>query len=159
MTDPFNGAPTNDEFDPDRDWPDTKDKKDTVIASEKNEGKMTITLKGGSGFESPWIVLYADDAADGLNQMQDENLKTLMEVVKRAGKHFAGGDSKAAQQPSNDKPARQQPPQDLSDDDRFCAHGERTFKTGTSKSGRAWKAMMCPTPQGTPDQCPPKWLR
>jgi hypothetical protein len=33
-----------------------------------------------------------------------------------------------------------------------CAHGERTYKTGTSKAGKAWAAFMCPV-----KECHPIW--
>lgn len=158
MNDPFADAPTNDQFNADNEFPKTEEKK-TVTVSEKTDGKMTITLKGGSGFDSPWIVLYADDASDGLEQMQDENLKTLMDVVKRAGKHFAGGDSKPAAQPQQGStPPQQQPPSNVSDDERTCNHGERVFKSGVNKQGKPYKAMFCPS-QDRNSQCPPKWLR
>lgn len=41
-----------------------------------------------------------------------------------------------------------------------CQHGAKTYKTGVAKStGREWRAWMCPSPQGTPDQCAPDFLR
>jgi hypothetical protein len=38
-----------------------------------------------------------------------------------------------------------------------CRHGERKIKSGESANG-PWCAAFCPTPKGTPDQCPPIWL-
>lgn len=37
-----------------------------------------------------------------------------------------------------------------------CAHGARVHKTGVGAKG-PWSAWMCPTPKGTPNQCPPAW--
>ncbi len=39
-----------------------------------------------------------------------------------------------------------------------CEHGERKYVTGTSAKG-PWFAYMCPTPKGTPGQCPPEWIK
>lgn len=36
-----------------------------------------------------------------------------------------------------------------------CAHGERVFKSGTSKAGKQYSAWFCPAPQGS--QCSPQW--
>lgn len=41
---------------------------------------------------------------------------------------------------------------------KTCKHGEMTKKTGASAKG-PWKAFMCPSPKGTPDQCDPLWVR
>lgn len=41
-----------------------------------------------------------------------------------------------------------------------CKHGAMTFRSGTSaKTGKEWKAWMCPAPKGTPDQCPADFIR
>ena len=41
---------------------------------------------------------------------------------------------------------------------RTCKHGEMTKRTGAGAKG-PWKAFMCPSPKGTPDQCEPGWIR
>lgn len=41
---------------------------------------------------------------------------------------------------------------------RSCKHGEMTKRTGSGPKG-PWKAYMCPSPKGTPDQCEPTWIR
>ena len=41
---------------------------------------------------------------------------------------------------------------------RTCKHGEMTKRTGAGAKG-PWKAFMCPSPKGTPDQCEPAWIR
>jgi len=38
-----------------------------------------------------------------------------------------------------------------------CAHGPMTARSGTSARG-PWKAYMCPTPKGTPDQCKAQFI-
>jgi hypothetical protein len=41
---------------------------------------------------------------------------------------------------------------------KTCKHGPMTPRTGSGAKG-PWKAYMCPSPKGTPDQCEPEWLR
>ena len=41
---------------------------------------------------------------------------------------------------------------------KTCKHGEMTKRTGAGAKG-PWKAFMCPSPKGTPDQCEPVWIR
>lgn len=36
--------------------------------------------------------------------------------------------------------------------DRTCSHGVMVKRTGATDKG-PWRAYMCPTPKGTPDQC------
>jgi len=38
-----------------------------------------------------------------------------------------------------------------------CAHGPMTARSGVSARG-PWKAYMCPTPKGTPDQCKAQFI-
>jgi hypothetical protein len=42
--------------------------------------------------------------------------------------------------------------------DKQCKHGSMTKRTGAGAKG-PWKAYMCPSPKGTPDQCEPVWVR
>lgn len=39
-----------------------------------------------------------------------------------------------------------------------CAHGPRVYRESKPGAARQWKAWMCGTPQGTPNQCPPEWI-
>lgn len=39
-----------------------------------------------------------------------------------------------------------------------CRHGPMTFRQGTGAKG-PWKGYFCPTPKGTPGQCPPQFQR
>jgi predicted RNase H-like HicB family nuclease len=38
-----------------------------------------------------------------------------------------------------------------------CSHGSMIGRKGSGAKGE-WKGFFCPTPKGTPDQCPPQWL-
>lgn len=41
---------------------------------------------------------------------------------------------------------------------RECKHGPMTKREGSSEKG-PWKAYMCPTPKGTPDQCKADFIK
>lgn len=40
---------------------------------------------------------------------------------------------------------------------RACHHGPMVTRKGMGAKGE-WKGYFCPTPKGTPDQCPPEWI-
>ena len=40
-----------------------------------------------------------------------------------------------------------------------CKHGGMTFRQSKPGAPKEWKGYFCPTPQGTADQCEPKFLR
>lgn len=41
----------------------------------------------------------------------------------------------------------------------MCPHGQRTYKTGMSKTGSPYKMWACPAPQSDPSQCKPEWVK
>lgn len=123
--------------------------------------KVTVTLKGGSGFEAPWIVHHASSIAEAEQMVRDSG--PLMKLAQDAATHFTGLEpaKSAPATPRNAstaaKPAYQQAP---GGEGRQCPHGEMVFKSGVSKKdGKPWSAFMCPAPAGTPDQCEKQWLR
>lgn len=114
-----------------------------------SDGKLTVTLKGGSGFDAPWIVIHAADIADAYLQFEGDNAALLVELmgkVKKAGTFFSGGDgnSRGGGRPA---PAQaQQPPAGAPE----CPAGWE-YKTGVSKaSGKPWKGFF--PPRGSEDK-------
>lgn len=91
-----------------------------------------------------------------------DDLKEDLELVQMAKAIGAAGAVVAAA-PSAPAPAAPSvpsfaPPSSYSDTSSpTCNHGPRTARSGTSQYG-PWKAWMCPTPKGTPDQCQPIYL-
>jgi len=119
-----------------------------------SESKITITLKGGSGFDAPWIVIHADDLEDASRQVNDEAalLADVMERVQKAGQHFAGlGPSKPASS-SGGAPAR--PGAEAPGGTPAAPGPDWTYKTGVGKNGKTWKAWM--PPRGS--DASPVWL-
>lgn len=131
------------------------------LAELQADNKVVVTLKGGASFSDPWIVIHANSVEDADAQM-DAKLAALMEKTQKAAAKFVGlaptqgGHNSAAQaQVSSNVPAGAQSAPN--NETRVCKHGQMKYKTG-SGNGKPWKAFMCPTPKGTPDQCQPQWV-
>ncbi|QSM04331.1 hypothetical protein I3U42_13575 [Mycobacteroides abscessus subsp. abscessus] len=123
------------------------------------EGKIVLTYKEGAGFDSSWTVVHANSVEDAKAILKDPEFKELLDLSKKAAAYFRGGSTPSApaapaQARSNAPAAAQSAPDG---DSRQCKHGDRVYKTGSS-NGKVWKAFMCPTPKGTPDQCKPEWV-
>jgi len=65
------------------------------------------------------------------------------------------------QQGSWSQPQTQQPPSFAQPNNQgpACAHGPMTFRQAKPGSGKTWEAWFCPTPQGTPNQCKPQFVK
>lgn len=124
------------------------------------EGKIVLTYKEGAGFDSSWTVVHANSVEDAKAILKDPEFKELLDLSKKAAAYFRGGSTPSAPaaptQPRSNVPAAAQSAPD--GDSRQCKHGEMVYRTG-SKNGRTWKAFMCPSPKGTPDQCDAEWIR
>lgn len=143
----------------------TEDEKDTTVSTETTEapisssGEVSVTLKGGSGFDAPWVVIRAGSVADALDQLHDdETLKALLDKAAKVGGYFAGLAPKSSGGGGGNggaRPARQEAPNGES---RQCTHGEMTFRSGVSKkSGKPYKMFTCNSGDRN-DECPPQFL-
>jgi hypothetical protein len=115
---------------------------------------VTITLKGGAGFDAPWIVIHATDIQDAHDTVSGENatlLAKLMERTRHAASHFTslGG---ATTGPSGGAPAR--PGNEAPAGTAEAPGPDWTYKTGVGKNGKTWKAWM--PPRGSSES--PVWL-
>ena len=115
----------------------TKKKKETATVAENTEGKIVVTLKGGKGYEAPWIVIHANDVNEANEQLNDENLADLIKQTKKVAEFFNSGANtqanngpKGQPQAATQAPGGQQPPEGY------------VFKSGVGKNGRPWKAFM-----------------
>ena len=110
-----------------------------VVAPE-GDGKVTITLKGGAGFDAPWIVIHATDIADAYEQLSGDYAAILVELmgkVKKAGTFFSGGNG-AAPRPAAPAQAQEAPagaPE--------CPPGW-TYRSGVGKTGKPYKGYFPP---------------
>ena len=143
-TDPFEGlegageAPVTE---------NTADKKETVTVTETQQDKIVITLKGGAGYDAPWVVIHADDIAAAKQTLADEELNEVIDLAKKAGTYFAGGNSSAAKgKPTG---ATQAPGNAPTPPEGYV------YKTGMGKNGRPWYAFMG---ANRADNLDPIWL-
>ncbi|QUI30660.1 hypothetical protein H9W91_07125 [Streptomyces alfalfae] len=121
--------------------------------------KVRVTLKGGKGYDAPWITIDGTDVADALAQLdRKDEVKALVDAAAKIGRYFAStgepaGGGSAPKRFENGKVVggsggggggeRQ--------GDTTCAHGDRTYRSGGS-----WEAMFCPA-RDKSEQCPPAW--
>lgn len=134
MNDPFAGleeAPNNSS---NTDQNTATDKKENTVATTENQSKIVVTLKGGSGYDAPWVVVHADTPQDALDTLNDEGTKQLLEKTKKVGAFFSAGGRKTGngQPAASTQPANgQEPPEGY------------VFKSGVSqKTGKPWQAFM-----------------
>lgn len=132
--------------------------KEKPVADNTNDSKLTVTLKGGSGFDAPWIVLHGATVAELNDQLTDEGLKALIEQTQKVGQFFAGlgkssggGGRPQASGGQTGQPAGSNGPRPT---DPPCPEGW-TYKEGIGKTGKAWRAFM--PPKGSSES--PQWLR
>jgi hypothetical protein len=169
-TDPFETAPEQNDTAGDEAQADIdsagviRPKENPLIVPVSNEGKVTVTLKGGTGFNAPWVVIHGKDVSDALNQINDTQLAELLERAQKASKFFADKAEApapaASQAGSQAQGGQPQASTQSSGNDKFCKHGQMVSKSGVSaKNGKAWSGYFCPAPKGTPDQCDPQFNR
>lgn len=109
--------------------------------------KIVVTLKGGGGYDAPWIVIHATSIQEA-DSLLGAEMAALMEKVKKAGAHFSGGTATAAPAQSS-APAHQQAPAGSPE----CPPGWE-YKTGVTKAGKPYKAYF--PPRGSNEK--PIWL-
>lgn len=105
--------------------------------------KIVVTLKGGAGFEAPWIVIHASSIAEA-DSLLSGDMANLMTKVSNAAAHFSGGQAPAggapAAAPTSAPPAGAQAPERPAD-----VPADFVYRTGVSKkTGQPWKAWMPP---------------
>lgn len=164
LTDQFtyDPEPTDDE--------ETDDMADYVTPEPTNT-EVSVTLKGGAGYDAPWVVLRGPDV-DTVAAMLDEKLQNLLGQTAKYGASFsrqAAPARPAASQGSQQQAARQQAPanrapagaQEHPEGKReFCEHGEMIYKSGIAgprakNPGKPYSMFTCPHPVRE-EQCRPK---
>lgn len=111
------------------------------------DGKISITLKGGKGYDAPWIVVSGDTVAEVEQSMLELGESRLIELTKIGSKALVGavGESSAPQggggsQTVSDRPAGVGP--------------DWTLREGTGKNGKPWKGWF--PPRGSTEK--PVWV-
>lgn len=140
MTDPFAAADAQTEAPAEETQttiqPETKKETKTVTVEAQENQDLSITLKGGSGYDAPWIVIRANSVAEAQQHLEDEGLKTLIDQTKKVANYFSGG-GQAKGGPKGQPQAAQEAPNGQQ------APAGYVFKTGKSKdTNKVWKAFM-----------------
>ena len=123
------------------------------------DGKIVVTLKGGAGYDSPWIVVGGDSVPEVQEILKNASALGLYgDVVAAAqflqasnGVPTAGGAPAPTSQPSTPTPSAPTAPQASG---QFCNHGPRVRRSGTNARG-AWVGHFCSLPKDHPDRCKP----
>jgi hypothetical protein len=125
--------------------------KEKVVVVGTEGGKITVTLKGGTGYDEPWIVIHGTDAEDILGTMSEESFTKLLAWTKAAAEKFHGG-SKAA--PAGNTQAGKPAAATSAPGGReeFCKHGKMEFKSFISKAGKPTQLFGCTSPNRD-EQC------
>lgn len=148
----------------------------------ENNSAVTVTLKGGVGYEAPWIVIHANTEAEALARVNDVTFANLAARTAEAASFFRGAvtgkngfpDAKlevqqdaapawapppAAQpQQAFAQAAVQNPPPVQQAAGEMCVHGAMKYNTSKPGAAKAWQAYFCPQPKGSA-QCDPVWVR
>lgn len=66
-------------------------------AVEDANSKVVVTLKGGKGYDAPWVVLHCDTVAEANAILANDGIVELLDRTTKAGQYFAkqGGASSA----------------------------------------------------------------
>ncbi|MDK6577082.1 hypothetical protein QP281_24700, partial [Escherichia coli] len=91
--DPFAGMDENATQETPAAEPETKKKtttakKETKNVAVDNEGKIVVTLKGGKGYEAPWIVIHANTIEEANAHLNDEKLAGLIKQTQKVAEFF-----------------------------------------------------------------------
>lgn len=135
-----------------------------------------ITLKGGAGYDAPWIVIHGETASEAGAILEQLRELEAFEVVQQAAAEFAAervksnaeavanvqaampGSQVIGQQPNNwpqgsigAQYGGQQLPQQFQPGGNppYCDHGQMTYVP----NGKYGPFYACPLPQGTPGKC------
>lgn len=138
-----------------------KDAGKVTVVTTSGESKVTATLKAGAGYDSPWLVFHGASVTELLEMMSDPNFPKLLTWTTASAQKFGEGWKPTG--PVSDLVKTASTPQgkpeaatNTGGNTPYCKHGAMTPRSGF-KNGRAWSGHFCPTPQGTPDQCSPKF--
>lgn len=110
------------------------------------DGKISITLKGGKGYDAPWIVVSGDTVAEVEQSMLELGESRLIELTKLGSEALVGavGVGGAAQggsaQAASDRPVG--------------VGADWTLREGTGKNGKPWKGWF--PPRGSTEK--PVWV-
>lgn len=129
--------------------------------SEKPKYQINFKLSSGD-----LINLYADNAdelAEQLSYIQGlaGQITTVSKTLNGSASHPSASSNVVAAFPGAQVTAvtHHTPAPTVAGGVDQCKHGARTYRESKPGTARPWRAWMCPTPKGTPDQCEPNFIK
>jgi hypothetical protein len=133
---------------------------------------MTGNFQVSSKLPDGRIFVVASETYVGFCEALESvvGVQESQDLLTEMGKSLVGSPSNASQAVENIRAAfpnaqvdhtahpTQTPASTAGPSSKSCKHGMMSQRTGSGAKG-PWKAYMCPSPKGTPDQCEPVWLR
>jgi hypothetical protein len=117
--------------------------------------KLQVNYKLADG---TLINIYADDVKDLETSLNDiaMNASLIRATATDLGASPAVG---LIQQQLGGQVVAQSAPSSSVIEEGNCKHGKLVYRTSKPGAPKEWKGWFCPSPQGTPDQCAPKFIR
>ena len=143
--------------------------------SEDLKAPFVATLKAGTTFDSPWLVVSGNTATELKSRLDEITMAQLEGHIATAGSQLQAaynaakglGATPVAQAPVQraapaavqQAPAPSGGPQDGQQHPtgRACEHGVYVYKAGVSKAGNSYRMWKCPANFRT--ECKPDFIR
>ena len=109
------------------------------------DGKISITLKGGKGYDAPWIVVSGDTVTEVEQSMLELGESRLIELTNLGSKALVGAVGESSAPQSADQPVADRPQ---------GVGADWTLREGTGKNGKPWKGWF--PPRGSTEK--PVWV-
>lgn len=123
------------------------------VSSKMNDGRIFVVAADDyNSFVSNLKSLLGDVDAEALLTTMAGSLTGGPVSMESAASMIAASMGGVPTTPTNYAPSTTAPV------GRSCKHGPMTKRSGAGAKG-PWKAYMCPSPKGTPDQCEPIFIR
>ncbi len=110
------------------------------------DGKISITLKGGKGYDAPWIVVSGDTVAEVERSMLELGESRLIELTKLGSEALVGAIGVGGAAQGGGTPVEADRPAGVGAD--------WTLREGTGKNGKPWKGWF--PPRGSTEK--PVWV-
>src|SRR5690606_19335557 len=147
------------------------------MSDETGTAALTATLKAGSDYSAPWIVVRADTPEDFKTRLEaltalDLHATTVsaaqaLQAVWAVASGLGGtvipdptpAPAAAPAAPQAEAYAAPAPPAPAATGAPApqCVHGTMVHRASKPGAAKAWSGWFCPTPKGTVGQCDPKW--
>ncbi|GAA0406408.1 hypothetical protein [Streptomyces luteireticuli] len=119
--------------------------------------KVRVTLKGGTGYDAPWVTIDGTDIADAAAQLsRTDEVKRLLDAAAKAGSYFAstGTTTKSEVAPKRFENGKVVPSGSTEHQGvTTCPHG----RTHVAKGG--WEAYFCNADERAGEEkCPAAFL-